>query len=138
MKRCGRLLLRWSLSALAVSSFPTSLASQWPSGLAVEETPHNLRVPASNTDPDMAGLIEDFGQVCTYCHAPHGGQTDRPLWNRFTPSGPYRMYDDPLDMIADPQPTMIVFSEGEVAGRVTGALSKGALLQEIDGFLTSP
>jgi thioredoxin 1 len=35
-------------------------------------------------------------------------------------------------------PTMIVFSEGEVAGRVTGALSKGALLQEIDGFLTSP
>lgn len=35
-------------------------------------------------------------------------------------------------------PTMIVFNEGEVAGRVTGALSKGALLQEIDGFLTSP
>ena len=35
-------------------------------------------------------------------------------------------------------PTMIVFSDGEVAGRVTGALSKGALLQEIDGFLTSP
>ena len=35
-------------------------------------------------------------------------------------------------------PTMIVFDGGEVAGRVTGALSKGALLQEIDGFLTSP
>ena len=35
-------------------------------------------------------------------------------------------------------PTMIVFNDGEVAGRVTGALSKGALLQEIDGFLTSP
>ena len=35
-------------------------------------------------------------------------------------------------------PTMIVFNDGEVAGRVTGALSKGALLQEIDGFLASP
>ena len=36
-------------------------------------------------------------------------------------------------------PTMIMFSGGEPVGRVTGALSKGALLQEIDGFLaTSP
>lgn len=35
-------------------------------------------------------------------------------------------------------PTLIVFNNGEVAGRVRGALSKGALLQEIDGFLTSP
>ena len=35
-------------------------------------------------------------------------------------------------------PTMVVFNEGEVAGRVTGAKSKGAILQEIDEFLTSP
>ncbi len=34
-------------------------------------------------------------------------------------------------------PTLIVFNEGEVIGRITGAKSKGALLEEIDGFLAT-
>ncbi len=34
-------------------------------------------------------------------------------------------------------PTLIVFQDGEPVGRVTGAGSKGALLQEIDGFLAT-
>jgi thioredoxin 1 len=34
-------------------------------------------------------------------------------------------------------PTLLVFDGGEVVGRITGAKSKGALLEEIDGFLTT-
>ena len=34
-------------------------------------------------------------------------------------------------------PTLIVFDKGEVVGRITGAKSKGALLEEIDGFLAT-
>ena len=34
-------------------------------------------------------------------------------------------------------PTLIVFDKGEVIGRITGAKSKGALLEEIDGFLAT-
>lgn len=34
-------------------------------------------------------------------------------------------------------PTLLVFDKGEVAGRITGAKSKGALLEEIDGFLAT-
>ena len=34
-------------------------------------------------------------------------------------------------------PTLIVFDKGEVVGRITGAKSKGAMLEEIDGFLAS-
>jgi thioredoxin 1 len=34
-------------------------------------------------------------------------------------------------------PTLIVFKDGEPVGRVTGARSKGALLEEIDGFLAT-
>lgn len=78
--------------------------AQWPSGTRVEDTPHNLTVPARATDPDMSGLVEDYGEVCVYCHGPHGAATDRPLWNRRTPSGPYRMYED-TQMIADVQPS---------------------------------
>ncbi|MEL6891638.1 MAG: thioredoxin [Actinomycetota bacterium] len=32
-------------------------------------------------------------------------------------------------------PTLIVFDKGEVVGRITGAKSKAAFLEEIDGFL---
>jgi len=78
---------------------------QWPRGTQVEETFHNLTVPARNQNGDMRGLISDYGEGCGYCHASHKGAVERPLWNRFTPTGPYRMYDDGLDMIADPQPT---------------------------------
>ena len=92
------------LAVLALVAGPASLAGQWPDGTRVEDTPHNLVVPAVVTDPEMAGLVEDYGSVCVYCHAPHGGDTDRPLWNRFTPSGPFRMFEAQI-MIIDPQPT---------------------------------
>ena len=34
-------------------------------------------------------------------------------------------------------PTLIVFDKGEVVGRITGAKSKAAFLEEIDGFLAT-
>jgi thioredoxin 1 len=34
-------------------------------------------------------------------------------------------------------PTLLVFDKGEVVGRITGAKSKGALLEEIDEFLAT-
>lgn len=43
-----------------------------------------------------AGLT-NYGEVCVYCHTPHGGQnsTNAPLWNRnFGPAaGSYQMYN---------------------------------------------
>ena len=81
-------------------------SAQWPNGLVVEETFHNLTVPATASEPDMFGLVEDFGQVCIYCHGPHNAAQDVPLWNRPTPSASYRMPDqDDFDMIIDSQPT---------------------------------
>ena len=79
--------------------------AQWPTGPDVAQTPHNLIRPASNTNPDMGDLMEDYDQVCVYCHTPHGGNGADALWNRRTPTGPYRMYDDGTDMLMDAQPT---------------------------------
>jgi len=41
-----------------------------------------------------AGLT-NYGEVCVYCHTPHGGQTstNAPLWNRSFGAGPYQMYN---------------------------------------------
>ena len=92
-------------AAFLVLAIALKVWAQWPMGLEVAETPHNLIRPASVTDPDMAGLLENYNEVCVYCHASHGGSTAQALWNRRAPSGPYEMFDDGTSMIMDSQPS---------------------------------
>jgi predicted CXXCH cytochrome family protein len=51
------------------------------------------------TLPDMGfwGTYNDYGEVCVYCHTPHGANSagNAPLWNRNYPTGPYIPYDSP-------------------------------------------
>ena len=91
------------VAAVVLVGFVTAVRAEWPTGTTVPETFHNLTHPAQISP--MSGMITNYGQVCVYCHAPHGGGGERPLWNRRLPNGPYRMYEGSLDMIADPQPT---------------------------------
>ena len=82
------------------------LSAQWPNGTAIHATPHNLLVPAQNTDSDMVQQIADYGEICVYCHTTHtAASSGTALWNRPTPGGPYRMYDAGTAMPMDPQPT---------------------------------
>lgn len=76
---------------------------EWPTGTTVPETFHNVSHPAAISP--MSGMIANYGSVCVYCHAPHATEGNRPLWNRRLPTGPYRMYEGPLNMLADSQPT---------------------------------
>jgi len=58
-------------------------ATRGPQG--VSYTPHNLS--ATQEDPILSmykSLNEE--QVCIFCHTPHGGNLDGPLWNRESPS----------------------------------------------------
>ncbi|RME59327.1 MAG: hypothetical protein D6790_10780 [Caldilineae bacterium] len=76
----------------------------------VVDTKHNLSVSSGGTDPTGGNLV-DYGEVCVYCHTPHGGQTSAPLWNRNFSSATYSMYDanhsSTIDMTVDSQPTGI-------------------------------
>lgn len=95
----------WLLAAAPVAS------AQWPNGASVDQTPHNLTRPAANTDPEMVGRIRDFGEVCAYCHSPHGGPAwlagpGQPIWNRPRPTSSYRMPNHSAQrMIQDPSPS---------------------------------
>lgn len=95
------------LAALICLCAPASGdASQWPNGVTVDQTPHNLTHPAKNQDPDMVNQIADYDEVCVYCHSPHWAANETPLWNRPTPSAAYRMPEiDAPDMIQDGSPT---------------------------------
>lgn len=105
MAAANRIRTAPAVALLVLVAVAGPAPAQWPLGTRVDATPHNLTIPASNTDPDMDPLLEDYGEVCVYCHTPHGGGTQFALWNRRMPSGPYRMYDEPLDMVADSQPS---------------------------------
>lgn len=99
---------RQLVAALLLCAGPEILAgpafAQWPNGSVVTQTVHNLSRTAQ-VDP-MRNFISQYQEACVYCHSPHGGRTERPLWNRVLPTGPYRMYDTRnLSMIADAQPT---------------------------------
>lgn len=63
----------------------------------VRTTKHNL---SGTRDPAFTALgVTNYGEVCVYCHTPHGGQTAAPLWNRAFGVGPYQPYTSPtIDM----------------------------------------
>ena len=72
---------------------PDSAASAMGS---IANTRHNL---TQSFLADRAGIMNiarnDYGEVCVYCHTPHGASTlsTAPLWNRTMNTGLYQVYD---------------------------------------------
>lgn len=106
----GRGLRSAALVVAALGVRPVMAVAQWPNGISVDQTPHNLTRPASNTNPDMRGRIRNYGEVCVYCHASHGGPSwlaspRAPLFNRLRPNAAYRMPENSATrMLQDPSP----------------------------------
>lgn len=68
----------------------------------VANTRHNLTQQPPEIGPGgpiIAGAMDlqrnNYGEVCVYCHTPHGANTTiaAPLWNRTTKSNTYQTYD---------------------------------------------
>ncbi|MFQ5572170.1 MAG: cytochrome c3 family protein [Rhodothermales bacterium] len=76
----------------------------------VAATKHNLSASSGGGAPTGATVV-DYGEICVYCHTPHGGLNDAPLWNRNFSSATYDMYDNAksstIDMTVNAQPTGI-------------------------------
>lgn len=50
----------------------------------VSAGPHNMGM--LNTNPTAVFLSTDEDEVCIFCHTPHGGSLNGPLWNRNLPN----------------------------------------------------
>lgn len=73
----------------------TTKAISAPNTYGITNTRHNLLVPYNPTMSGMVGLLyNNYGEVCVYCHTPHGAQnSNAPLWNRTLPTtGNYTPY----------------------------------------------
>jgi len=84
--------------ALADGWDPTSKASNIGS---ISNTRHNLTIDYNIDFGNVMDLFRnDYGEVCVYCHTPHGAnkQIDAPLWNRTINPGNYSIYDTPTTL----------------------------------------
>ncbi|HEX4931847.1 MAG TPA: cytochrome c3 family protein [Gemmatimonadaceae bacterium] len=84
--RLARLLSALALVGAALALTPPTVAGQD----AIKDTKHNFSGSRSTSFTNLG--VADYGEVCVYCHTPHGGSTSAPLWNRAFGSGPYTMY----------------------------------------------
>ncbi len=83
---------------LAAASAGEDVPTEFSNRDGIINTRHNLtqRAPGGTIN---AGLMDsqrnDYGEVCVYCHTPHGasGVVDAPLWNRTRSSAAYTTYD---------------------------------------------
>lgn len=81
--------VRLTLPLLAVTLLLLCAGSAWAKGLAnVRNTLHNM-----STSAPTAMYRSDESEVCIFCHTPHGGRLEGPLWNRSLATGPWTHYN---------------------------------------------
>ena len=72
----------------------------WASNMgSISNTRHNLTVPFVPDPKFMDTSRNNYGEVCVYCHTPHGANSTlpkAPLWNRTIPGNTYTLYNLPL------------------------------------------
>ncbi len=81
----GVLILLSSSSSLADVDLNTKF-----SNTSIANSRHNLTQSTIGSGAtNMNPYRNDYGEVCVYCHTPHGASStvDAPLWNRTTPTG---------------------------------------------------
>lgn len=79
--------------SLADGDLPSKFSNQ----SSVRNTRHNMTQRQAVGGPSGVNMDQyrnDFGEVCVYCHTPHGANTNvpAPLWNRSFPSTTYSLY----------------------------------------------
>ena len=73
------------LSGIAIALIATAFAAL-PARSQIDNSPHDLVI--STTD-------DSKGEICVFCHTPHGARTDitAPLWNKPASGATYQTYD---------------------------------------------
>ena len=95
------LLALVTLTLPAPAPADVDLPTQFSNSGGIANTRHNLaqrgRLPGQDTI-NNPGIMDpyrnDYGEVCVYCHTPHGANSTltAPLWNRTMPTTPYQTY----------------------------------------------
>lgn len=94
----GRVLITVAASAI-ISQFAWSQPTQFSNIGSIANTRHNMTqstiYPSEALNP-MRASRNNYGEVCVYCHTPHGANNAiaAPLWNRTIKATNYQTYDE--------------------------------------------
>lgn len=92
----GAALASASYQAVADGWDPSTRASNVGS---IANTRHNLTVSYAPFRSFMDSYFNNYGDVCVYCHTPHGSSSlSAPLWNHTKPSGAFDVYSRPTTL----------------------------------------
>jgi predicted CXXCH cytochrome family protein len=98
---------RFGLSLAAVVLVAAAASAPLAAQDNITVTKHNFSTLSGRNAAytNLSSGVADYGEICVYCHTPHGGQTGAPLWNRSFGAGPYTMYTSPtIDMVIGATP----------------------------------
>jgi len=92
-------VLLGSIAGAAVAGGdPAGGATQFTNRDGIKNTRHNLTQSTmqNNQGAQMNSTRNDYGEVCVYCHTPHGTNTtiNAPLWNRTTTEKTFQTYNE--------------------------------------------
>ncbi len=85
---------RMNMFLAAVAAVTLSAAVSFAATVSIVDTKHNLSsggtgsYKAASSDPTLGGTTE----ICIFCHTPHSGNTEAPLWNRAASAASYQTY----------------------------------------------
>ncbi len=77
---------------------------------SVRNTRHNLTVEYASWRAFMNPYFNNYGEVCVYCHTPHGANGSAqgaPLWNRAASTAEYTLYSQGNLPISGPGPNSV-------------------------------
>ncbi|MBF0627069.1 MAG: hypothetical protein HQL91_02505 [Magnetococcales bacterium] len=76
------------------------MAADYPTNFSniggISNSRHNLTQSTAGVSGAMITVRNNYGEVCVYCHTPHGANTENitaPLWNRTFKANTYQTYD---------------------------------------------
>ncbi len=116
MKYIGIFLLLIGLSLPVIShAFNPDQGDGWGPTAAsnvggVRNTRHNLSLDFATWRAFMNPYFNNYGEVCVYCHTPHGANTSiqgAPLWNRTASTAEYTLYEQVNQTISGPGPNSV-------------------------------
>ena len=78
---------------------PSTAGTKFTNQGSIANTRHNMtqRAPAGGPNGGFMDFARNnYGEVCVYCHTPHGADTNIkvPLWNRTTKATTYKTYNE--------------------------------------------
>lgn len=89
----------WKVSATLAMGINLAYAAELPTNFtnigSISNTRHNLTQNTFANGVLMDGFRNNYGEVCVYCHTPHGANTTvaLPLWNRTIKATTYTTYN---------------------------------------------